>query len=214
VPRRDFYATPFGSIYSAYMEHERVGRALARVLWGADTRPYYEYMEAIAAMPTGATIVDCPCGAGPAFRALRPAADVRYVAVDLSPAMLRRARRRAARRDLAGVEFYEGSATDLPLADDSADLFLSFWGLHVFREPRAAVAEIGRVLKPGGLLRGAAFVSGTETFRQRFLVRPDWGDFGPVGTAAETLGWFAEARIELTETRRGGAMFFFSGKRA
>ena len=53
-----------------------------------------------ARLPTGGTIVDCPCGAGPALRALSPDADVRYVAADLSPAMLRRARTRAAKRGL------------------------------------------------------------------------------------------------------------------
>jgi len=39
-------------------------------------------MAAIAEAAPGSTVVDCPCGAGPAFRALAPDTDVRYVAVD------------------------------------------------------------------------------------------------------------------------------------
>ena len=116
-------------------------------------------MAAVGEVPAGGTIVDCPCGAGPALRALRPDAGVRYVAADLSPAMLRRARERAAGRGLEEIEFVAAEAGDLPLEDSSADLFLSYWGLHCFPDPRAAIVEIGRVLKPGGRLVGASFVA-------------------------------------------------------
>jgi hypothetical protein len=72
----DFYASPFGVAYSAYMERPRLSRLISRTVWGGDSKPYYESMGAIAEVPDGGTIVDCPCGAGPALRAVRPDAPV------------------------------------------------------------------------------------------------------------------------------------------
>jgi SAM-dependent methyltransferase len=214
VSRDDFYASPIGATYSAYMERPRLSRALGRLVWGGDTKTYYESMAAVGEVPDGGTIVDCPCGAGPALRALRPQADVRYVAADLSPAMLARARKRAEKRQLgAGIEFVESKAEDLPLEAASADLFLSYWGMHVFPDPRAAVGEIGRVLKPGGRLVGAAFVRG-ESLRQRLLLRPGTADFGPMCTEAELVGWLREAGISISGSSRSGLYFFFEGRRA
>ena len=60
-------------------------------------------MGAVGALADGATVIDCPCGAGPALRALPADASVRYVAADRSPAMLRRARKRAEARGLTGI---------------------------------------------------------------------------------------------------------------
>jgi ubiquinone/menaquinone biosynthesis C-methylase UbiE len=163
-------------------------------------------------VPDGGTIVDCPCGAGPALRALSPEAEVHYVAADLSPAMLRRAQERAAKRGLGErIEVLRARAEELPLQDGAADLFLSFWGIHCFPDPRAAVAEIGRVLKPGGRLVGAAFVRG-DSLRQRLLLRPNAGDFGPLCTEPELLGWLGEAGISVSESSRSGLFFFFDGR--
>lgn len=213
MSRDDFYASPLGAAYSAYMERPHFSRVLGRVFWGGDTKAYYESMAAIGETTEGGTIVDCPCGAGPAFRALDPGREVRYVAADLSPAMLRRARKQAARRGLRGIEIVESKAEELPLEDASADLFLSFWGLHCFPEPTAAVAEIGRVLKPGGRLVGASFVRG-PSLRQRLTLRPHKGDFGPMGTEADLLGWLAAADLELTASKRSGLYMFFEARRA
>jgi ubiquinone/menaquinone biosynthesis C-methylase UbiE len=194
------------------MERPHLSRVLGRAFWGGDTKAYYASMSAIGETIEGGTIVDCPCGAGPAFRALDPGRDVRYVAADLSPAMLRRARRQAVRRGLDGIEFVESKAEDLPLEDSSADLFLSFWGLHCFPDPAAAVAEIGRVLKPGGRLVGASFVRGSS-LRQRLMLRPYRGDFGPIGTEADLLGWMGAANLELTGSKRSGLYMFFEARR-
>ena len=135
VSRDDFYASPLGAAYSAYMERPRLSRAIGRLIWGGDTGAYYESMAAVGEVPGGGTIVDCPCGAGPALRALRPDAGVRYVAADLSPAMLRRARERAGKRGLDGIEFVESRAEDLPLEAASADLFLSLLGHALLPRP-------------------------------------------------------------------------------
>jgi SAM-dependent methyltransferase len=211
-PRDDFYASPLGAAYSAYMERPRCSRPLGRLFWGGDTRPYYESMAAVGEAADGATIVDCPCGAGPALRALEPGRDVRYVAADLSPAMLARARRRAEMRRLSDrIEFVEAKAEDLPLDTSSADLFLSYWGLHCFPDPEAAIAEAARVLKPGGRLVGATFVRG-PSLRQRLTLRPHRGDFGPMCTEAELLEWLARAGLRPTGSDRSGLYMFFEAR--
>jgi SAM-dependent methyltransferase len=212
MARGDFYASAYGAIYSAYMDRPQLSRPLGRLVWGGDSSRYYESMGALAELPAGATAVDCPCGAGPALRALPADGRLRYVGVDLSPAMLARARRRAARRGLTGVELVEASATAIPLPDSSADLFLSFWGLHCFDDAAAALAEAARILRPGGRLLGASFVRGTDTLRQRLLVRPHLGDFGPIGTQGEVEAWLAATGLELNEESRSGPMLFFAAR--
>lgn len=214
MARRDFYASPFGVAYSTYMERPRLSRAISRIVFGGDTKRYYESMAAIGEVPSGGTVVDCPCGAGPALRALRPDAEVRYLAADLSPSMLRRARKRAASRGLGSVEFIEADATDLPLSADSADLFFSFWGLHCFGDPPAALAESARVLSPAGRLVGSCFVRGDDSLRQRLLVRPGSGDFGQVGTEHEVEAWLAAAGFKSSTLARSGPMLFFDARLA
>ncbi len=211
MAREDFYASPLGAAYSAYMERPRLSRAVGRLLWGGDTAAYYESMAAVGEVPAGGTIVDCPCGAGPALRALRRDARVRYLAADLSPSMLRRARERAEKRGLDGVELVESRAEDLPLEAGSADLFLSYWGLHCFPDPEAAIVEIGRVLRPGGRLVGATFVRG-PSLRQRIMLRPNTGDFGPMCTEAELSEWLARAGLRLTGSGRSGLYMFFDAR--
>jgi len=207
--RDDFYASPLGVAYSAYMERPRLSSRISRLVWGGDTKPYYECMAAPAEVPEGGTIVDCPCGAGPALRAIPATGAIDYVGVDLSPSMIRRARERAATRGLTGAEFVEADAAELPVGSASADLFFSFWGLHCFDDPQAATVEAARVLKPGGRLVGSSFVRGRDSLRQRLLIRPHTGDFGPLGTQPEIESWLGAAGFQLTDAKRSGPLLFF-----
>jgi SAM-dependent methyltransferase len=212
VSRDDFYASAFGALYSAYMERPALSRRISRLVWGGDTGPYYESMRAISEVRAGGTIVDCPCGAGPALRLAPPAKDVRYKAVDLSPSMLERARSRAAVDGLGDVEFLRAPATSIPLPSSSADLFLSLWGLHCFGDPEAAIEEAVRIVAPGGRLVGCTFVRGAETLRQRALIRPGFGDFGNVMTAPELEACLEATGLHIASLRRSGPMLFFDAQ--
>lgn len=208
MAREDFYASLFGRVYSRYMEYPAVSRVISALAWGGRLGPYYEAMRAIGEVPDGGRVVDCPCGAGVAFRALSPEQDVAYVAVDLSPSMLDRARHRAARRGLPRIDFVRADASHLPCADSSSDLYLSLWGLHCYESPARALGEAARVLRPNGRLVAATFVAGTDSLRQRVMIRPHRGDFGPVLTATEVQEVLTRQGFDLVQVVRSGPMLY------
>src|SRR3954463_16263665 len=145
-------AGPFGALYDFYIERPWLVAVIGRAVWGIDASVLYESMAPISRAADRATIADVPCGGGVALRALRPEQDVRYLAMDLSLKMLKRAERRARKRSLKQVELGVVDMSELPLADGEIDLFLSYSGLHMVPEPERAIAEIARCLKPGGQL--------------------------------------------------------------
>src|SRR5665811_592966 len=98
---RNVCAGPFGAVYDFYIERPWLARLVLRAMWGVDPRPFYRSLSRVAELPDGATVLDVPCGGGVALRGLRPGQGVRWVAVDIEPAMLDRARRRAAQHPSA-----------------------------------------------------------------------------------------------------------------
>jgi arsenite methyltransferase len=86
----------------------------------------------------------------------------RAIGVDMTEAMLDRARRGATACGLVQVEVREGEATALPIDAESVDVVISNGVLNLVPEKRAAVAEIRRVLKPGGRVQIADIVLGVE----------------------------------------------------
>ena len=94
---------------------------------------------------------------------------MRYVAADLSAAMVRRAERRARRRSLGQVEFAVADMTKLPLRTGEADLVACFSGLHMLDDPREALHEFARCLRPGGQLTGTTFLLDDLSRRARSL---------------------------------------------
>ena len=110
-----------------------------------------------AAVADGRSVLDLGAGTGTLaieLKRRRPGATV--VGLDADPEILGIARRKAAGagRD---VEFVEGFSTDLPFAPGSFDVVLSTLFFHHLTGPdkRRSVAEVRRVLKPGGELHVA-----------------------------------------------------------
>jgi SAM-dependent methyltransferase len=210
---RRVFASPFGAVYDFYIQRELLARWIARLVWHSDVRPFYASMAAIAAMPDGSTIVDAPCGSGVALRAVRAGQRVRYIGYDLSPEMLRRAGRRAKKLRLDQVQFVEADVESLPLAGESVDLFLSYFGLHCVPDPAAAVREAARCLRLGGRLVGGTIVRGSRPL-DRLRVRPGAGAYGPVGTAADLRDWLADAGLTKIALDVRGVFAYFAAYRA
>jgi SAM-dependent methyltransferase len=119
---------------------------------------------AIAPIPTGATVVDVGSGAGTdlLLAALHVGPGGRAIGVDMTDAMRERARRGAAACGLTQAEVREGEATALPVDTESVDVVISNGVLNLVAEKRMAIAEIRRVLKPGGRVQIADIVLGVE----------------------------------------------------
>ena len=119
---------------------------------------------AIAPLPTGATVVDIGSGAGTdlLLAAFHVGLRGRAIGIDMTEAMRDRARRGAAACGLVHVEVREGEATALPIEAESVDVVISNGVLNLVPEKRAAVAEIRRVLRPGGRVQIADIVLGVE----------------------------------------------------
>jgi len=107
-------------------------------------------LEALLALLAGDSVVaDLGCGTGNAAEFLAPHVR-KIIAVDREPAMLEAARKRLS--GFRNVEFKRGELHALPLEDESINIALVMLVLHHIADPAAVVAEIGRVLAPGGTL--------------------------------------------------------------
>jgi SAM-dependent methyltransferase len=202
------------SVYDFVVERESLARPLGRLVWGADARRMYESMAAIGEVPDGSSILDVPCGGGVAFRALRPEQRVRYVAVDISPGMLRRARRVAERRGLRQIETVEADVEALPFDSGGFDLSVCFNSVHCFDDPETALQEIARCMRPGGRLVGDAAVRGAGARYDRLIdLYRRRGVFGPGGTAEDLRRWLEKAGLRQVGVERSGAVAYFEGVR-
>jgi ubiquinone/menaquinone biosynthesis C-methylase UbiE len=113
-------------------------------------RPVRRQREKVVPRASG-RVLEVGVGTGlnlPYYDASRVAA---LVGLDPAPQMRRRAERRAAAARIA-VEFITLSAEKIPLEDASFDCVLMTYTLCSIPDPRAALAEIHRLLKPGGRL--------------------------------------------------------------
>ena len=74
----------------------------------------------------------------------------RVIGIDMTDAMLEKARENAQKGGFENVEFRKGIIEDLPLADESVDVILSNCVINLSPEKQRVYAEAHRVLKPGG----------------------------------------------------------------
>jgi len=101
----------------------------------------------LALLPRDWVVADLGCGTGNAAEMLSGRVR-RVIAVDASEVMLRAARKRLG--NVRGVEFRQGPLEDVPLRDSTVDAAVCVLVLHHLSQPELAVAEMMRILRPGG----------------------------------------------------------------
>lgn len=204
------FSGSLGVGYARGVETEALARPLGWLMWGTDVRRMYRAMDVVTEMPNGSAILDVPCGGGVTVARLRPEQRVRYVAMDISAAMLSLARRRVRPEHRDMVECVQGSIDQMPFGDGEFDLCVCFNGLHCLPDPGAAIREIARCLKPGGRLVGD-FVSRGRPRRAEVyaaLLRGA-GAFGASGTVDDARRWFTEAGLRIDTLHCSGALAHF-----
>lgn len=105
-------------------------------------------LEAVPADPE-ARWLEVACGASMVGRALAPRVGSVH-GVDLTPAMIERAREEAAAAGLENAEFSLGDATALEFEGDSFDGAVTRFSFHHIPAPQRALEEMARVVRPGG----------------------------------------------------------------
>ena len=127
----------------------------------------------------GSHILDCGCGPGSITVGLAQwAPDGQTVGIDLGAEQLDEARALARDLGIENVTFRPGDMLDLPFDDNSFDVVFSQTVLYHIPNTEKAIAEIRRVLRPGGLvaLRDATTAS-LVLWPEEPLVREVWGMF-------------------------------------
>jgi ubiquinone/menaquinone biosynthesis C-methylase UbiE len=114
--------------------------------------PLPEYRQRLLELvPEGSSVLEVGIGTGGLLDELATRAR-RVIGVDHSPAMLEEARRRLTNGGVEGVELRLGEMTHLPLPDTAVECVIANMVLHHAADPPAVLAEMRRVLAPGGRL--------------------------------------------------------------
>lgn len=109
----------------------------------------------------GGRMLDLACGPGIVAAALSPDAS-EVVAFDLTPEMLEKARERCKSLGLENLRFERGDAERLPFPDGAFAAVVTRLSIHHFERPATVLAEVARVLRPGGIAVIADVVSSED----------------------------------------------------
>jgi arsenite methyltransferase len=106
-------------------------------------------------LAAGERVLDLGCGAGTdsLVAAQMVGSSGSVVGIDMTPAMLAKARRAAAELGVTNADFVEGEVESLPFPDDSFDVVISNGVIDLVPDKDAVYSEIYRVLAPGGRIQ-------------------------------------------------------------
>ncbi len=186
---------------------------LASVPDGADLGLGCGNPTALAALQPGETVLDLGSGGGldALLAARRVGPDGRVIGVDMTPAMLQRARENAVKAGVAGfVEFREGIIEALPVVAESVDVVLSNCVINLSPDKPQVFREAFRVLKPGGRLAVSDMLLSQALPDALVQDAAAWaGCIGGAMPAEEYLAGIANAGFVDIESSRvpAGAMF-------
>jgi ubiquinone/menaquinone biosynthesis C-methylase UbiE len=164
---------------------------------------------ALAALKPGEVVLDIGSGGGlDSFLAAgKVGVSGRVIGVDMTPAMLERARASAQRNGIANVEFRQGYAEALPVDDGEVDVIISNCVINLTEDKGHVFREAFRVLKPGGRLEVSDIVtSGPMPLKARENAT-GWSECVTGALPeAEYLDLIAQAGFEKAVTRRSPSM--------
>ena len=150
-------------------------------------------------------IVELGSGVGANFRYLRPGTQM--IAVEPNPAMHPRLLARAARHDIK-LELHDVAGEQLDLPDASTDMVVSSLVLCTVRDPAQVLAEVQRVLRPGGRYAFVEHVGAKDRpilRRIQRLVRRPWAwtfeGCSCERDLAQVIGSAGFASVDLEEYR-------------
>lgn len=164
---------------------------------------------AMAALKPGEVVLDVGSGGGlDAFMAADKVGPTgRVIGVDMTPAMLERARASAERNKIANVEFRQGYAEELPVADGEVDVIISNCVINLTEDKGHVFREAFRVLKPGGRLEVSDMVTSGPVPME---LRENAAGWAECVTGAlpeqEYLDLIAQAGFQNVTTRRSTSM--------
>ncbi|MGD2187576.1 MAG: methyltransferase domain-containing protein [Desulfobacterales bacterium] len=124
----------------------------------------------------GDFVLDVGCGAGvdTLFSAKMTGPSGKAVGVDITPAMLEKAKENLSKTNLKNVTFKEGSAENLPFTDEDFDVVTSNGALNLVLDKPKAFAEIYRVLRPDGRLMVADEILIGEMPKEKDKIIKSW----------------------------------------
>ncbi len=140
-------------------------------------------------IPSGLRVADIGTGTGVLAQDLASSGATVF-AIDNSQRMLSAARRKFEALHLDNVELRYGCACDLPLDDAAVDAAFAHMVLHYLASPSDALAEMARVVRPGGRVVVVDFVANDQEWLRRDL-GVLWGGF----TEQSLRQWFGDAGL-------------------
>lgn len=192
----------FARLYESLIWRGFLTRLGAGLSMGQEVR---EVLEA-GGLQAPATIADLACGTGHYARAYRTAyPDARVYGLDVSMAMLVKAKIKARQSGCDGISFLRGDLYGIPFGDGTMDLLNCCGVLHLFSDLEPVWREVERVLRPGGVFTGWTLIAlprwGERRFQERLMKRREATFFQP-------------SRMELDFERAGLSRFKWAKRRA
>lgn len=128
---------------------------------------------AFTEVKAGDTVLDLGCGAGidVLLAARKVGATGKIIGIDMTDAMIAKAKENVALAKLNNVEIRKGIIEDMPVDDNSVDWIISNCVINLSPEKNRVFHEIYRVLKPGGIMMVSDIIA--EELPQEIIINPD-----------------------------------------